>query len=146
MFTIQQWCDHVLLLQTRWVTPLASSTHFNGSGNAALKLATSLAGSHGSPTTAAYLLIPTSLTLIDPSPKEDIVEESVPRTFEEGPEQVALSDVLQDSTISDEDDKDDDKDKCMGEPEYVITWQLPEVHFNISYRESYLSYLIEPSK
>jgi hypothetical protein len=94
----------------------------------------------------AYSLIPTSLTLLDPSPEEDIVEESVPHTFEEGPEQVALSDVLQDGTISDEDDEDDDEDKCMGEPEYVITWQLPEVCFNISYGESYLSYLIEPSK
>ncbi|KAG1740564.1 hypothetical protein EDD22DRAFT_982220 [Suillus occidentalis] len=111
---------------TRWVTPWASSTCLNGSGNAALQLATSLAGSHGSPTTAAYSLIPTSLTLLDPSPEEDIIEESVPHTFEEGPEQVVLSDVLQDGTISDEDDEDDDEDKSMGEPEYIITWQLPE--------------------
>jgi hypothetical protein len=143
MFTIQQRRDHVLLLQTRWVTPLASSTRFNGSGNAALKLAISLSGSHGSPTTAAYSLIPTSLTLLDPSPEEDTVEESVPHAFEEGPEQAALSDILQDGTIGDE---DDDEDKSMGEPEYVITWQLPEVPSNISYRASYLSYLIEPSK
>lgn len=146
MFTIQQRRDHVLLLQTRWVTPLASSTRFIGSGNAALKLALSLAGSHGSPTTAAYSLIPTSLTLLDPSPEEDTAEESIPDAFEEGPEQAALSDVLQDGTIGDEDDEDEDEDKSMGEPEYVITWQLPEVRPDISYRESYLSYLIEPSK
>ncbi|KIK32257.1 hypothetical protein CY34DRAFT_19173 [Suillus luteus UH-Slu-Lm8-n1] len=76
--------------------------------------------------TAAYSLIPTSLTLLDSSPKEDTIEESIPHAFEEGPEQVALSDVLQDSTIGDKDDQDDDEDKSMGEPEYVITWQLPE--------------------
>ncbi|KAG1745891.1 uncharacterized protein EDB91DRAFT_1268520 [Suillus paluster] len=48
LFTIQQHRDHVLQLQTRWVTPLASSTCFTSNGNAALKLAIDLSGSRGS--------------------------------------------------------------------------------------------------
>ncbi|KAG0694726.1 hypothetical protein DFH29DRAFT_985177 [Suillus ampliporus] len=124
LFTIQQRRDHVLQLQTRWVTPLASATHFTSNGNAALKLAIALSGNQGSSTAAPYSLIPTSLTLADPSPEEDTSEESTLHAFEEAAEQAALSDVLQDGAIGDDDEEDT---SSMGEPEFIIIWELPEV-------------------
>ncbi|KAG2121677.1 hypothetical protein BD769DRAFT_1629375 [Suillus cothurnatus] len=120
------------LMEDVWITPSVGDvprwmedSDF-GDELAALELALRLPTSNANLTRLNIHVHNSAMVRSYPSPKEDIVEESVPHTFEEGPEQVALSDVLQDSTISDEDDKDDDKDKCMGEPEYVITWQLPE--------------------
>ncbi|KAG2078052.1 hypothetical protein BDR04DRAFT_1147753 [Suillus decipiens] len=71
-----------------------------------------------------YLLIPTSLTLPDPSAEEDTSKEFISHAFEEAAEQMALLDVFQDSTIGDDDE--DENMSSVGEPEFIITWELPE--------------------
>lgn len=69
--------------------------------------------------------------LADPTPEEYTSEEPIPYASEEAPEQVALSDIFQDGAIDDDDDEDA---SSIGEPEFVITWELPEVSSHISHR------------
>ncbi|KAG1719291.1 hypothetical protein EDD22DRAFT_983371 [Suillus occidentalis] len=118
-FPLQQWRDHILQLQTKWVTPLVSSIRFATNASIAVKLAITLSESKGPSETTIYDLIPMSLALPDPSLEDDTGEDFF--APEEAPEEAALSDILPDSTVS------DDEEDIVGKPEYTICWQLPEV-------------------
>jgi hypothetical protein len=63
--------------------------------------------------------------LADPTPEEYTSEEPIPYASEEAPEQAALSDIFQDGAIDDDEEEEDAS--SIGEPEFVITWELPEV-------------------
>lgn len=119
-FPLQQRRDHVLQLQTKWVTPLVSSIRFATNASIAVKLAITLSESKGPSETTIYDLIPMSLALPDASLEDDTGEDFF--APEEAPEEAALLDILPDSTVSDDDEED-----IVGKPEYTICWQLPEV-------------------
>ncbi|KAG1854571.1 hypothetical protein F4604DRAFT_1685944 [Suillus subluteus] len=115
---LTQQRDHVLQLQSKWVTPLASSTCFATNASIAVKLAITLAESKGPSETTVYNSIPISLALPDPSPEDDTGEDYF--VAEEAAEDAVLSDILPDSTVS------DDKEETVGKPEFIICWELPE--------------------
>ncbi|KAG1879878.1 hypothetical protein F4604DRAFT_1923085 [Suillus subluteus] len=118
LFPLQQWRDHVLQLQTKWVTLLASSIRFVSNITVAVNLAITLC--EGPSEDGIYRLVPTSLALDEPSPENDTDEYTVP-AFEEAVEEAVLMDVLPDGTISDDED-----DEVIAEPEFTISWELPE--------------------
>ncbi|KAG1888274.1 hypothetical protein F4604DRAFT_1877402 [Suillus subluteus] len=120
VFPLQQWQDHILQLQTRWVTPLASSIRFNSSANTAVNLAITLSESAGPSQAVMYRLVPTSLSLADPSTEDDTDEHVA--SFEDVAEEAVLLDILPDNTASDDDD-----DEAIGKTEFRIIWELPEV-------------------
>ncbi|KAG1878248.1 hypothetical protein F4604DRAFT_1880298 [Suillus subluteus] len=120
VFPLQQRWDHVLQLQTRWVTPLASSIRFNSSANMAVNLAITLSESAGPSQAVMYRLVPTSLSLADPSTEDDTDEHVA--SFEDVAEEAVLLDILPDNTASDDDD-----DEAVGKTEFRIIWELPEV-------------------
>ncbi|KAG1779269.1 hypothetical protein EV702DRAFT_1195245 [Suillus placidus] len=126
IFPLQQQRDHILQLQTRWVTPLASAIRFNSSANMAVDLAITLSASAGPSQAVMYRLVPTSLMLADPS-SEDNTDEHVMSAFEEVAEEAVLLDILPDNTASDDDD-----DEAMGQPEFRIIWELPEASAHLS--------------
>ncbi|KAG1892710.1 hypothetical protein F4604DRAFT_1672662 [Suillus subluteus] len=115
-----QWRDHVLQLQNKWVTPLASSIWFVSNATAAVNLAITLSESKGSSEDSMCRLVPTSLALAEPSPEDD-TDECIAPAFEDG-EEVAFTDILPDDTVSDDEDEE-----AMEEPEWTITWTLPEI-------------------
>ncbi|KAG1774666.1 hypothetical protein EV702DRAFT_1200022 [Suillus placidus] len=120
LFPLQQRRDHVLQLQTKWVTPLASSIHFVSNVTVAVNLAITLCTSEGPSEDGFYSLVPMSLALDEPSPEDDTDEDTEP-LFEEAIEEAVLMDVLPDSSISDDEDGE-----VMAEPEFTISWELPE--------------------
>lgn len=120
MFPLQQRRDHLLQLQSKWVTPLASATRFNSSAHMAVNLAITLSESTGPSQAVMYRLVPTSLALAD-SPEDDADEHIAP-ALEEIAEEAVLLDILPDNTASDDED-----DEPVGLPEFTISWQLPEV-------------------
>ncbi|KAG1721819.1 uncharacterized protein EDB91DRAFT_1088335 [Suillus paluster] len=114
-FPLQQQQDHVLQLQTKWVTPLASSIHFVSNATAAVNLMINLSEIKGLLENGLYQLVPTSLTLADPSPEDDTDKYLAP-TLEEVVEEVALMDILPNGTVS-----DDKHDEAVEEPQFTIT-------------------------
>ncbi|KAG2156682.1 uncharacterized protein EDB93DRAFT_1238950 [Suillus bovinus] len=118
LFPLQQWRDHVLQLQTKWVTPLASSIRFISNVTVATNLAITLC--EGLSEDGIYRLVPTSLALDEPSPEDDTDKDIVP-AFKEAVEEAVLMDVLPHGTISDDED-----DEVIPEPEFTISWELPE--------------------
>ncbi|KAG1842228.1 hypothetical protein F4604DRAFT_1884792 [Suillus subluteus] len=121
IFPLQQRRDHVLQLQTRWVTPLASSIRFNSSANTAVNLAITLSESAGPSQAVMYRLVPTSFSLADPSTEDDTDEHVA--SFEDVAEEAVLLDILPDNTASDDDD-----DEAVGKTEFRIIWELPELY------------------
>ncbi|KAG1775772.1 hypothetical protein EV702DRAFT_1198975 [Suillus placidus] len=119
-FPLQQRRDHVLQLQTKWVTPLASSIRFASNATAAVNLAISLCESKGPSEDVIYRLVPTALALADPSPEDDTDEYNAP-AFKEANEEAVLMDILPEGTVSDNKD-----DEGVEEPEFTISWELPE--------------------
>lgn len=65
--------------------------------------------------------------LADPTPEEYTSEEPIPYASEEAPEQAALSDIFQDGAIDNDEEEEEEDASSIGEPEFVITWELPEV-------------------
>ncbi|KAG2111091.1 hypothetical protein DEU56DRAFT_936200, partial [Suillus clintonianus] len=120
-FPLQQRRDHILQLQTKWVTPLASSVRFDSNATAAVNLAITLCGSKGPSEDVIYRLVPTSLALADPSPEDDTDEYNAP-AFEEAIEEAALVDIFPEGTVTDDED-----DEGVEQPEFTISWELPEV-------------------
>ncbi|KAG1845653.1 hypothetical protein F4604DRAFT_1595417 [Suillus subluteus] len=125
-FPLQQRRDHILQLQTKWVTPLASSVRFTSNATVVVNLAITLCGSKGPLEDVINRLVPTSLALADPSPEDDTDEYNAP-AFEEAIEETALMDIFPEGTVSDDED-----DEGMEQPEFTISWELPEVCSHLS--------------
>ncbi|KAG1836304.1 hypothetical protein F4604DRAFT_1886125 [Suillus subluteus] len=134
VFPLQQRRDHVLQLQTRWVTPLASSIRFNSSANTAVNLAITLSESAGPSQAVMYRLVPTSLSLADPSTEDDTDEHVA--SFEDVAKEAVLLDILPDNTASDDDD-----DEAVGKTEFRIIWELPEVAVLIQFHRIFAQIL-----
>jgi hypothetical protein len=134
LFPLQQRRDHVLQLQTRWVTPLASSIRFASNAKEAVNVALTLSGSKGGLDTSVYMLVPTTLAL--PEHTEDdtalgITVDDFEAADTIGAEEAALSDIF--NGASDDEDSEKDADS-MGEPEVVFCWEPPEVLHHVPYR------------
>ncbi|KAG1887308.1 hypothetical protein F4604DRAFT_1917113 [Suillus subluteus] len=97
---------------------LSSSIRFVSNITVAVNLAITLC--EGPSEDGIYRLVPTSLALDEPSPKNDTDEYTVP-AFEEAVEEAVLMEILPDGTISDDED-----DEVIAEPEFTISWELPE--------------------
>lgn len=92
----------------------------------AVKLATTLCESMSPSQAVMFRLAPTSLALAEPS-LEDDADEDVASAFEEVAEEAVMMDLLPDDTASDNDD-----DEAVGQPEFTIIWELPEVSAQLS--------------
>ncbi|KAG2046020.1 hypothetical protein BDR06DRAFT_985702 [Suillus hirtellus] len=101
-------------------SPTTSAIRFNSSANMAVNLAITLSESMGPLQAVMYRLVPTSLALTD-SPEDDADEHIAP-ALEEIAEEAVLLDILPDNTASDDEDNEP-----MGLPEFMISWQLPEI-------------------
>jgi hypothetical protein len=91
---------------------------------------------------SVYSLVPTILALSEHS-EDNPAAGTTLDDFDEadvGAEKVALSDILQDGSITsdDEDDELEDVDST-GEPEVVLCWEPPDVLYLVSYKHPYSS-------
>lgn len=123
---LRQRRSHLLQLQTRWTTPLASSLRFVSRAKDALKTAIALSGGSQLPT--AYWLNTTPLVVAEREGELDDVEFTEPQdllAFES--ERATLADILE----GDADAENVDDFDYVTDTDIVIVWEAPEVRTTI---------------